>query len=121
MEIKSLENTPLAEIAACFNLAFSDYFVKFAATEEYLKNRWRANSVDYSLSFGAFENGKLVAFIIHGIDKLNGKKTAYNAGTGVIPEFRGQKLVAQLYDFALSRLKAAGILQSTLEVITQNQ
>ena len=120
MEIKSLENTPLSEIATCFNHAFSDYFVKIAATEQYLQNRWRANRVDYSLSFGAFEKGKLVAFIIHGIDNPNGKKTAYNAGTGVIPEFRGQKLVAQLYDFALPRLKAAGVMQSTLEVITQN-
>ena len=120
LEIKSLENTPFSEIVACFNLAFSDYFVPIAASEAYMEKRWYGNRVDYKLSFGAFENQRLVAFIIHGIDSLNGQKTAYNSGTGVIPEFRGRRLVAALYAHALPVLKAAEVTQSTLEVITQN-
>lgn len=121
MEIKSLEHTPLSEIVACFNHAFSDYFVPIAASEAYMEKRWSGNRVDYSLSFGAFEKDQLVAFIIHGIDVLHGRKTAYNSGTGVIPEFRGQQLISKLYAYALPRLKAAGITQSTLEVISQNE
>ncbi|KAA9345549.1 GNAT family N-acetyltransferase [Adhaeribacter soli] len=121
MEIKNLAQTPLHEIVACFNRAFSDYFVPIAATEEAMEKRWRAGRVDYSLSFGAFDQGKLVAFIITGVDRLNGLKTAYNAGTGVIPEYRGQRLVEKLYEVALPAFKVAGIKQSTLEVITQNE
>jgi GNAT superfamily N-acetyltransferase len=120
MEIKTLENTPLAEITVCFNLAFSDYFVPITATETALQKRWHGARVDYSLSFGAFEGDRLVGFIITGVDELNGKKTAYNAGTGVIPEFRGYKLVSALYSTALPVFKAAGISQCTLEVITEN-
>ena len=121
MEIKNLAQTPLPEIVACFNRAFSDYFVPIAATEEAIEKRWRAGRVDYSLSFGAFDDGKLVAFIITGVDFLNGLKTAYNAGTGVIPEYRGQRLVEKLYETAMPAFRAAGIRQSTLEVITQNE
>ncbi|MFC5269851.1 GNAT family N-acetyltransferase [Adhaeribacter terreus] len=121
MEIKTLENTPTSEIVTCFNEAFSDYFVPISATEEAMQSRWRASRVDFSLSFGAFENNKLVAFIITGVGNLHGHKTAYNAGTGVIPAFRGQKLVAKLYAYALPVFKGAGISQCTLEVITQNE
>lgn len=120
MEIRNLENTPLKDIVACFNLAFSDYFVPIAATEEAMQKRWKTSRVDFSLSFGAFEDEKLVGFIITGVDTLNGYKTAYNAGTGVIPDFRGRKLVASLYRHALPCFKKAGIEQCTLEVITEN-
>ena len=120
MENKSLEQTPLKEIVAAFNSAFADYFVPISATEEAMANRWRAGRVDYSLSFGAFHRDELAGFIITGVDQLNGLKTAYNAGTGVLPAFRGQKLVAQLYRHALPKFREAGIQQSTLEVICQN-
>src|SRR6478735_7672377 len=101
MEFRTLENTSLAEITAFFNAAFADYFVPINATVEAMQNRWRSSRVDFNLSVGAFEAGKLVAFIFTGVDDWQGRKTAYNAGTGVIPEFRGRKLVSELYDFAI--------------------
>ena len=121
MEFRTLQNTAPSEIIACFNQAFSDYFVPVTATEEAMQNRWRASRVDFNLSVGAFEKDQLVAFIFTGVGLLNGHKTAYNAGTGVIPDFRGQKLVSELYSFALPLFKNAGISQCTLEVITQNE
>ncbi|MBK0402474.1 GNAT family N-acetyltransferase [Adhaeribacter sp. BT258] len=121
MEIRTLKNTAPSQLVACFNEAFSDYFVPVSATEEAMQNRWRASRVDFNLSVGAFENDKLVAFIFTGVGELNGHKTAYNAGTGVIPAFRGRKLVSELYHFAIPLFKNAGITQCTLEVITQNE
>ena len=120
MEIRTLENTSPAEITTCFNAAFAGYFVPITATEEALKNRWRSSRVNLNLSVGAFENGKLVSFIFTGIDNWQGKKTAYNAGTGVLPEFRGRKLVSELYDFAFPLFRKNNIEQCTLEVITEN-
>jgi hypothetical protein len=86
-----------------------------------MEKRWRAGRVDYNLSFGAFDKGSLVGFIITGVDNLNDIKTAYNAGTSVIPEYRNQRLVQQLYAVALPEFKAEGIKQTILEVITQNE
>jgi len=67
-----------------------------------------------------FDKGKLVGFIIHAIDKRAGILTAFNTGTGVIPEYRGKRIVKSIYDYALKDLRQNGIKRSTLEVITKN-
>ena len=121
MKITSLTSTKLSEITKSFNAAFSDYIIQFTATEEYLQNRWEAAGVNYDLSFGAFIDEKLVGFIIHGIDNWNGLKTAFNVGTGVIPEQRGKKIVKKLYNYAIPILKSHGIEQCRLEVIQNNE
>lgn len=118
--IKNLATTSLSEITKTFNQAFADYIIQFTASEEYLHNRWKAAGVAYNLSFGSFVNDKLVGFIIHGIDQWNGRKTAFNIGTGVIPEHRGKRIVKKLYDYSIPILKNHGIEQCLLEVIQEN-
>lgn len=121
MEIKSLENTPIKEIVASINLAFSDYFVPINFTETYVNERWTASGVDYSLSFGVFDQNKLVGFIIHAINFYGETKVAYNASTGVIPSYRRQGLLSKLYAKAIAVLIENGIQKSTLECITKNE
>ncbi|MEM6685185.1 MAG: GNAT family N-acetyltransferase [Bacteroidota bacterium] len=121
MEIKSLENTPIKDIVATLNFAFSDYFVPINFTEEYVNERWTASGVDYSLSFGVFDQNKLVAFIIHAINFYGETKVAYNASTGVIPSYRRQGLLTRLYETAISALQENGIQKSMLECITINK
>jgi ribosomal protein S18 acetylase RimI-like enzyme len=121
MEIRSLEHTSIRDILATLNLAFSDYFVPINFTEAYVNERWSASGVDYKLSFGVFDEGKLVGFIIHAINMYGNTKVAYNASTGIIPSHRRQGLLAKLYDKTISVLKENGIQKSTLECITENQ
>ncbi|WP_298515225.1 GNAT family N-acetyltransferase [uncultured Kordia sp.] len=121
MEIKSLENIAISEIVSTLNLAFSDYFIPINFTEEYVNERWTASGVDYSLSFGVFDNNKLVGFIIHAINFYGETKVAYNASTGVIPTYRRQGLLSKLYEKAISALQENGIQKSTLECITKNE
>lgn len=61
MIIKSLEQTPLADIASAINTAFADYVIPFQITEEQLKCKMTSEDVDISLSFGVFEEDKMVA------------------------------------------------------------
>lgn len=121
LSIRSLSQTKLSQISACFNEAFENYFVPFRATTDYLRHRWQAGGVDYELSAGVFDEEKLVGFLMFGRGLSAAQPNAHNLATGVIPAYRGQRLVAAMYDFALPRLKAAGIVQSTLEVITENE
>ena len=120
MEIITLDKIPLSQITTCFNHAFSDYFVKFNATESYLQHRWKGAGVDLSLSSGVVDEGKLVGFIITGVRAWNGMKTAFNAGTGVIPSHRGNALTKKMYDFLLPKFKEEKIRCLSLEVIQQN-
>jgi len=115
-----LNKFSLSQITTCFNLAFSDYFLKFEVDENYLKNRFAAASVDYSLSYGVSHNDELVAFIVHGIDIWRNEKTVFNGGTGVVPKHRGNGLVTLMYAKAISELKSKGISQACLEVIQEN-
>lgn len=58
---------------------------------------------------------------MHGIDYINGLKVAFDLGTGVIPEFRGQRIVNGIFDYAIPFLKNEGIEQCRLEVICSNE
>jgi ribosomal protein S18 acetylase RimI-like enzyme len=121
MNVKNLSSTSFDELLDCFLIAFENYFVKMATDRNYYKVRWKAAKVDFNYSYGMFSNGKLIAFIIHAIDKRNGAITAYNAGTGVLPEYRGKRIVNTIYEYALKDLAQNGIEKSTLEVITKNE
>lgn len=120
MEVITLDKVSISELTTCFNLAFSDYFVKFSATESYLQQRWKGAGIDFSLSSGVIDEGKLVGFIINGIRDWNGLKTAFNSGTGVIPSHRGNRLTEKMYQFLLPKFLENGIQSLGLEVIQEN-
>lgn len=121
MTISTLENISLAELTAVFNLSFSDYVVPFHLTSEQLENKMNSENARLDLSVGAFDNDKLVGFILHCEDVVNGEKVVYNAGTGVIPANRGQKLTSRMYEFILPYLVKQNIRSLQLEVITTNK
>ncbi|MFD2561807.1 GNAT family N-acetyltransferase [Aquimarina rubra] len=120
MEIKTLEGTDLKEILNIFNKSFSDYYIPFKLTKKQLSLKMLADKTNLKLSVGAFENGNLISFILHGFDTINNQKVAYNAGTGVIPEKRGIGLTKKMYRFVLPLLIEKEINKVILEVIDKN-
>ena len=121
MTVKNLSDTPFNQLLDCFLLAFENYYVPMPTDSNYYKERWKAAKVDFALSYGMFDAEKLVGFIIHAVDQRNGITTAYNTGTGVIPEYRGKGIVKSIYKYALADLQHKGIEKTTLEVITKNK
>lgn len=115
-QITTLEKVKNAEIAEVFNSAFADYFVKIELTEKNLADKILTENIVLEKSVGAFLDGKLVGFILLGIEN----KTAYNSGTGVIPNARGNNLTGKMYDFILPKLKAEDVYSQQLEVVTEN-
>jgi ribosomal protein S18 acetylase RimI-like enzyme len=120
MIVKNLAQTDFTELLDCFLTSFENYFVTMPTVPDYYQERWKNAKVDYRFSYGMFDNGKLVGFIINAIDNRNGHITAFNAGTGVLPEYRGQRIVQSIYDHAIPDLKYHGIDKCSLEVITEN-
>ena len=47
-------------------------------------------------------------------------KIAFNTGTGVVPKYRGQKMVDQLYEYAFPFLHNKKVTHCALEVIKEN-
>lgn len=120
MNIKPLNSVSFDIIIDCFFKAFKNYFVPMPTDKNYFKQRWQASKIKYDLSFGMFDNNKLVGFIIHAIDKRGSRYIAFNNGTGVIPDYRGQGIVNRIYEYALPILKAEDITHTMLEVISEN-
>jgi GNAT superfamily N-acetyltransferase len=120
IRIRDLSTTPLPAVVDCLLKAFEGYFVPMPTELHVWEQRFGRSGVDWSRSYGAFEEGELVAFIIHAIGEMDGKRTAFNTGTGVVPEHRGKHLVDVLYAHALPELKRSGVDLCTLEVITKN-
>ena len=120
MTIKTLQDVAISDILKAFNEAFSDYIIKLELTEESLITKIKAENIKVEASVGAFDKGRLVGFILNGLDELEGIKTVYNGGTGVIPEYRGNRIVEKMYGYILPVLKAEGYSKHTLEVIEGN-
>lgn len=118
---QTLEKCSIEEILNVFNESFSDYIVPLSLTKENLEEKLQNDRIQLQLSVGAFENNRLIGFILHGFDIIENLKVVYNAGTGVIPSKRGNKLTAQLYEFALPILHENDIDKVILEVITTNE
>lgn len=120
MIVKKLASTSLDEVIDCFLAAFDNYYVEMPTYKNYYIERWKAAKVDLNLSYGMFHHEKLVGFIIHAIDERNGSLTAFNTGTGVLPDYRGKGIVKSIYNYALKDLVENGVKKSVLEVITEN-
>ena len=89
-------------------------------TQEQLEEKIQNDRIKLEFSVGAFENNQLIAFILHGFDTIENLKIIYNAGTGVIPSKRGNKLTAKLYALVLPILHQNNINKVILEVISTN-
>lgn len=120
LTIQDLASTSIEKIVQCFLQSFEGYFVPLPQEIGYWQARFSASGVDYSLSFGVFDDEHLVAFIIHCVGVEEGKKIVFNTGTGVLPAYRGQGLIDRLYAHAIPVLIERGCSTARLEVIDQN-
>lgn len=120
MHYESLIHVRKEEIYQAFLKAFSDYQVRidmtFAQFEKMLKRR----GFDPNVSVGSFDEDRLVGFILNGCRTWNGKATAYDVGTGVIPQFRKQGITNHMLQTAKQHFSETGVEQYILEVLTSN-
>lgn len=120
MEIKSLKGIDISSIVEAFNKSFSDYVIKLSFNEETFQRKIDVENIKLEYSPAAFVDGEIVGFILNGLDEINGVKTVFNGGTGVVPEHRGQRIVQKLYDYILPILKEEGYRHHQLEVFAGN-
>lgn len=118
MEIQSLAHVGTDQLFAAFSEAFKDYELQLNQPELEIMISRRGYVPE--LSFGAFENDRLVSFTLNGIGDFNGQKTAYDTGTGTIEAYRGKGLASQIFQYSIPELKKAGVQQYLLEVLQHN-
>lgn len=118
MEIKSLAATGFDTIFEAFSQAFSDYELQL--DKEELRAMIQRRGFDPNLSFAAFSGNKIVSFTCNGIGDFEGKRMAYDTGTGTLKDYRGKGLATKIFEESLPYLREAGIGQYILEVLQHN-
>ena len=118
---KSLEHVDELEILETHNSAFSDYEVQMNWTLPQFQNINKQRGVRYDLSMGAFDDDKLVGFIINGTGDWNNKPTVYDCGTGIIKDYRHKGIGTEILLRLIKLLRDLGISQYLLEVIKSNE
>lgn len=118
-EVKPLTGIGIDELYLAWEDAFQDYPVQIS--KEDLESMLFRRSYNAALSFGYFDEGKLVSFILNGIGDYNQLKTAYDSGTGTIKSHQKRGLATALFNASIPYLKQAGVQQYLLEVLKQNE
>lgn len=120
MRYKALSQVQTEEILECINRAFSDYLQPVHFTEDTLQRFFKASDINKSLSFCAYSDNTMAGFILNSSNIYNGEQVVFDAGTGVIPGFRGQGIFTSLYAYTEHELYRHGVKKYYLEVLQQN-
>src|SRR5690606_16311918 len=121
IQFKSLQGITTETLTNVFNDAFAEYFVPIKLTTDLLQFKFKTENIALNLSVGAFDNDRLIGFIFHCFDTIDGKKMVYNGGTGVLKEYRGQQITKKMYDYALNNLFTNDLDEVVLEVFDVNK
>ena len=121
LSYRFLSSDDFLALYECFCTAFSDYQVDMQMSEQDFAQRLARVGVRLDLSAGAFDDERMVGFYINAFGLWQGKQTAYDAGTGVIPDFRRRGVGVDLFAFMETRLKQESVSQYLLEVLTTNE
>jgi len=109
------------QLLTTWNEAFADYLVDTGtSSEEVLCGRMAKNGVDLDVSVGAFDGDRMVGFTLVGVGPWHGETAAFDAGTGIVPAYRGQGLAGRMLEHAVPKLRNAGVTRFVLEVIQAN-
>lgn len=116
--IKQLKDASIEDLHAAWQEGFKGYPLNL--TQAQLANMLMRRGYDSVLSWGAYDDGKLVSFTMNGIGVYNGIATAYDTSTATIEQYRGKGLATAIFETLLPVLKSRDIKQYVLEVLCTN-
>lgn len=120
-ECRFLADNELNLAHKTFISAFADYVIEFQLSQRQFRNHMILNAVDLSRSVGCILDGRLIGLSLNGFGDWEGKRTVYDAGTGVLPEFRRRGASRAMFDWMIPQFAAEGHEQFLLEVVTENE
>lgn len=121
LEFGSLESVTAEEIVDAFNDAFAEYELPVQMTVAKFEFMNRERSVRLEHSFGLFDSGALVGFILNGSREWDGVLTAYDSATGIRRSYQGGGNGTRLLRESVDTLRDLGYRRYLLEVLLSNE
>jgi GNAT superfamily N-acetyltransferase len=120
IELQPLSDFSFAEASSLWNEGFTGYAVDISLSLDDFVARLHKSGVSIEKSLVAKFEGRPVGFLMNAFRKHAGNLNAWNAGTGVIPEFRARGIGRVLVEGALQIYKEESVEVATLEAISTN-
>lgn len=117
----SADRLPLSLLTELWNRGFADYPVRMQLTIERYDSLLRRELVSLPDSVVAMDRDLPIGFALAGLRWRAGLMEGYDAGTAVIPEYRGRGVASQLLTGLLERLTEIGVEQVALTALSTNQ
>ncbi|XID93491.1 GNAT family N-acetyltransferase [Paenibacillaceae bacterium WGS1546] len=117
----NLSRLPIEEMVDLWNRGFENYFANVQTTADRFLNRVAAEGLSLERSFAAFEDDRAIGFVVNGFRTRNGKTLAWNGGTAIVPDFRGQGYGKILMERNMALYEEAHVDEAWLEAVSQNE
>lgn len=121
MKIKTVSQCTLNETLKAWNKGFEGYFVQIEMNAEVFLNRLVGEGLSPELSIVAFDQNNPVGIVLNGFRQIDGKKTSWNGGTGISPDFRGKGVSRALMEETIAIYERENVEVATLEAIKENK
>lgn len=120
-EARMLSEKDLPSVLTTMVAGFSDYMIPIEIDESGYKHKFALDGVDLGHSVGGWVDGDLVGLTMNGVGDWAGRRTAYDAGTVVLSDYRSKGVSSAMFDLLLPSLADMGIESYLLEVIDENE
>ncbi|GAA3407491.1 GNAT family N-acetyltransferase [Paenibacillus hodogayensis] len=121
IQYRRLNACTFDEALSLWNRGFTGYYSDMTRTMEQLLNSFAANSIKPELSVAAFVCDDPAGFVFIATKIVDGRKWAWNGGTGVAPEYRGKGIAKALMREAQRVFAEEGVDCAILEVVCRNE
>ncbi|WP_079479132.1 GNAT family N-acetyltransferase [Halobacillus salinus] len=120
MHIKTMIDCSIQDALTAMNEGFQDYSVDIQMTTETFIETMASKKLSPEYSLVAFDGEKPVGIVLNSIYMVDGKKTSYNGGTAVHPDYRGKGVGRQLVQKSVDLFEEKEVEVSVLEAISDN-
>ncbi|KIO70563.1 GNAT family N-acetyltransferase [Caldibacillus thermoamylovorans] len=121
VKVKKLKDCTITDAVNAWNAGFEGYSIDVKMTADRFLEMMVKEDLSVSLSIIAFDDKQPIGIVLNGIREINGKKVAWNGGTGVAKAYRSKGIGKKLVDVSISILKQNGVDIATLEVLKDNE
>lgn len=121
IKIKRLKDCTIEEGVKAWNVGFEGYYFDATTTPEMFIKRLVSEELSPNLSIVAFKDDEPVGIVKNGVRHVQGKKIAWNGGTGVASELRKQGIGKIMMEETLKIYREEGVDIATLEAISENE
>ncbi|NOU87485.1 GNAT family N-acetyltransferase [Paenibacillus sp. LMG 31460] len=121
MIFKKMSELSAGDMVSLWNKGFEGYFLNSTLSLDKFLARTVSEGLSLEHSLVVYENSDPFGFVMNGFRVIEGRKVAWNGGTGISPDHRGKGIGKILMERNLQLYREQGVDIAFLEALIQNK